>query len=155
MMLSAEHMRLLPDFFATIPDPRRAQGRRHPLPSVLAIATAATLCGMRGYKAIAGWAKDLKPRARERFRCRREQGNYRVPSESIIRDVLIRVDPTALDEACQQWNKIYARDDKSLSVDGKTMCNAKDEQGEQTHILSVVGHETGACHTQKKSAPCP
>jgi hypothetical protein len=53
-MLSAEHMRLLPDFFATIPDPRRAQGRRHPLPSVLAIATAATLCGMRGYKAIAG-----------------------------------------------------------------------------------------------------
>ena len=155
MMLSAEHMRLLPDFFATIPDPRRAQGRRHPLPSVLAIATAATLCGMRGYKAIAAWAKDLKPRARERFRCRREQGAYRVPSESIIRDVLIRVDPTALDEACQQWNKMYARDDQSLSVDGKTMCNAKDEQGQQTHIMSVVGHETGTCHTQKKSVLCP
>jgi hypothetical protein len=155
MMLSAEQMRLLPDFFAAIPDPRRAQGKRHPLPSVLAIATAATLCGMRGYKAIAGWAKDLKPRARERFRCRREQGIYRVPSESIIRDVLIRVDPTALDEACQQWNKSYARDDKSLSVDGKTMRNAKDEQGAQTHIMSVVGHETGTCHTQKKSAHCP
>lgn len=30
--------------------------------------------GMRGYKAIAAWAKDLKPRARERFGCRREQG---------------------------------------------------------------------------------
>jgi hypothetical protein len=69
--------------------------------------------------------------------------------------VLIRVDPTALDEACQQWNKMYARDDQSLSVDGKTMCNAKDEQGQQTHILSVVGHETGTCHTQKKSALCP
>ena len=128
MMLSAEQMRLLPDFFAAIPDPRRAQGRRHPLPSVLAIATAATLCGMRGYKAIAAWAKDLKPRARERFRCRREQGIYRVPSESILRDVLIRVDPTALDKACQQWNQAYARDDQSLAVDGKTMRNAKDEQ---------------------------
>lgn len=74
MMPNAEQMRLRPDFFAAIPDPRRAQGRRHPLPSVLAIATAATLCGMRGYKAIAAWAKDLKPRARERFGCRREQG---------------------------------------------------------------------------------
>lgn len=155
MMLTAEQMRTLPDFFAAIPDPRRAQGRRHPLPSVLAIATGAILCGMRGYKAIAAWAKDLSPRARERFRCRRKKGIYRVPSESIIRDVLIRVDPTTLDEACQQWNQAYARHDLSLAVDGKTMRNAKDEQGRQTHIMSVLGHETGACHTQKKSAPCP
>ncbi|MCG6868851.1 MAG: transposase family protein, partial [Gammaproteobacteria bacterium] len=49
-------------------DPRRAQGRRHPLASVLAIATAAVLCGARGYKAIADWAKALSPRARARAR---------------------------------------------------------------------------------------
>ncbi|MGH8614517.1 MAG: hypothetical protein ACREYF_21460, partial [Gammaproteobacteria bacterium] len=30
MMLSAEQTRTLPEFFAEIPDPRRAQGRRHP-----------------------------------------------------------------------------------------------------------------------------
>lgn len=155
MMLSADHMRMLPDFFATIPDPRRAQGRRHPLPSVLAIATAATLCGMRGYKAIAGWAADLSQRARERFRCRREKGFYRVPSESIIRDVLIRVDPVALDAACQQWNRVHARDDATLAVDGKTMCNAQDEAGRQVHVMSVVGHDSGVCYTQKKSAFCP
>ena len=70
IMLSAEQMRSLPDFFAEIPDPRRAQGRRHPLPTVLAIAAGATLCGMRGYKAIADWAKSLGPKARERFGCR-------------------------------------------------------------------------------------
>jgi len=56
IMLSAQHMRALPEFFADIPDPRRGQGRRHPLPVVLAIA-AATLCGMRGYKAISLWAR--------------------------------------------------------------------------------------------------
>ena len=39
---------------------------------VLGIAAGATLCGMRGYKAIAAWAEDLKPKARERFGCRRE-----------------------------------------------------------------------------------
>jgi len=32
---------------------RRAQGRRHALCTVLAIAAGAILCGMRGYKAIA------------------------------------------------------------------------------------------------------
>jgi hypothetical protein len=31
LMLSAQHMKSLPDFFAEIPDPRRPQGRRHRL----------------------------------------------------------------------------------------------------------------------------
>ncbi len=110
---------------------------------------------MKGDNAIADWAKDLKPKARARFRCRHTKGAYLVPSESIIRDVLVRVDPTALDQACQQWNKLYARDDLSLAVDGKTMCNAKNKDGQQTHIMSVVGHETAVCHTPKKSGPCP
>jgi hypothetical protein len=53
MMLSAEHMCSLPAFFAEIPDPRRPQGRRHPLPTVLAIATAAVLCGaLQGHRAM-------------------------------------------------------------------------------------------------------
>ncbi len=44
MKLSAGHMQSLPEFFKPITDPRRPQGRRHPLPAVLAIATAAVLC---------------------------------------------------------------------------------------------------------------
>ena len=154
-MLSAEQMRTLPKFFADIPDPRRAQGRRHPLPVVLAIAAGAILCGMRGYKAISDWAQSLGPKARERFRCRGKGGRYRVPSESIIRDCLIRVDPVHLDAALQRWNATYGAADESLAIDGKTMCNAIDAQGRQTHILSVVGHKTKTCYTQKKSAPCP
>ena len=155
IMLTAAQMRTLPDFFNDIPDPRRAQGRRHRLPVVLAIAAGAILCGMRGYKAIAGWAEDLSAQARERFGCRREQGRYLVPSESIIRDVLIRVDPSLLDRALQQWNAAFGQHDQSLAIDGKTMCNAIDEQGQQTHIMSAIGHETALCYTQKKSALCP
>ena len=153
MMLTAEQMKSLPDFFKEIPDPRRAQGRIHALPTVLSIAAAAVLCGMRGYKAIAGWANDLGPKARERFRCRRKKlGGYRVPSESIIRDVLIRVDPVAIDAALQKWNALYGTEDQSLAIDGKTLCNAIDEQGRQLHIMSVIGHESVQCYTQKKSA---
>lgn len=155
IMLTAQQMRTLPDFFNDIPDPRRAEGKRHRLSVVLGIAAGATLCGMRGYKAIAAWAKDLKPKARERFGCRRENKQYVVPSESIIRDVLVRVDPVKLDLALQQWNAAFATEDQSLAIDGKTMCNAVDEAGRQTHIMSVVGHETALCITQKKSARYP
>jgi len=154
IMLSADQMYALPDFFRPITDPRRAQGRRHPLPTVLAIAAGASLCGMRGYKAIAGWAKSLGPKARERFGCRRKQGRRSVPSEYVIRDVLIRVDPVELDGALQRWNAVYGEADESLAIDGKTMCNAIDEAGQQTHIMSVVGHRSTTCYTQKKSVSC-
>ena len=146
---------ILARLFHDIPDPRRAQGRRHRLPAVLAIATGAILCGMRGYKAIADWAQSLSPKARARFRCRRVGRRYVVPSESIIRDVLIRVDPVELDRALQRWNQAYGQHDSTLAIDGKTMCNALDEQGRQTHIMSVVGHQSKPCYTQKKSALCP
>jgi len=152
--LSAEHAQSLPAFFADIPDPRRAQGRRHRLSTVLAISAAAVLCGMRGYKAIADWAQGLGPKARQRFGCRFQGGRYVVPSESIIRNVLIRVDPDQLDRALRRWNEAYAGPDESLAIDGKTMCNALDEQGRQTHIMSVIGHRTKICHTPKKSVPC-
>ena len=152
IMLSAQQMRSLPDFFLDIPDPRRAQGRRHCLPTLLAIACGAILCGMRGYKAIADWAQSLGPKARQRFRCRYENGRYLVPSESIIRNVLIRVAPTHLDRALQGWNQAFGQDDTTLAIDGKTMCNALDAQGHQTHIMSVVGHQSKTCYTQKKSA---
>lgn len=150
IMLSAHQMQSLPDFFADIPDPRRAQGRRHRLSTVLAIAAGAILCGMRGYLAISDWANNLGPKARQRFGCRYQNKHYIVPSLSIIRDVLIRVEPEHLDRALQKWNKVYGQNDESLAIDGKTMCNAIDDQGHQAHIMSVIGHQTGACHTQKK-----
>jgi hypothetical protein len=156
MRLTAAQMQSLPSFFAGIPDPRRGQGRRHRLSTVLSLAAAAVLCGMRGYDAIADWTKSLGQRARKRFLCRMEDdGSFTVPSMSIIRDVLIRVDPELLDRALQRWNATYAGEDKSLAIDGKTMCNAIDDEGRQTHVMSVVGHQTKTCYTQKKWVHCP
>jgi hypothetical protein len=155
IMLGAQQMQYLPDFFADIADPRRCQGRRHRLSTVLAIAAGATLCGMRGYQAISDWAESLGQKARKRFRCRYQDGRYVVPSLSIIRDVLIRVDPKHLDHALQRWNQAYGRQDETLAIDGKTMCNAIDDEGYQTHIMSAIGHQTKSCYTQKKWEPCP
>lgn len=150
MKLSAQHMKSLPNFFKEITDPRRAQGRRHRIDVVLSIAAAAILCGMCGYRAISDWTQALSKNARARFGCRYRNKKYIVPSESIIRDVLMRVDPVELDQALQRWNEEYGSTDESLAIDGKTMCNAIDEDGRQTHIMSAVGHQSGQCYTQKK-----
>ena len=155
IMLNAEQMRSLPQCFTISTDPRRAQGRRHRLPVVLGIAAGAILCGMRGYKAIANWAAGLGQQARERFGCRRENGHYIVPSEFVIRDCLVRIEPGALEQALNAWNQAWGRQDEALAIDGKTMKNAIDAAGQQTHIMSVVGHDSKNCYTQKKSVPYP
>jgi len=150
IMLMAEQMRTLPEFFSGIPDPRRKQGRRHSLPCILAISAGAVLCGMEGYKAISGWADDLGQKARERFGCRKRNGYYSVPSRTTFRETLISVDPGELDRALQGWNAQFAEEDEGLAIDGKTMRSAIDDEGSQTHIMGVVGHQTGQCHTKKK-----
>ncbi len=150
LMLTAEQMKSLPQVFKTIPDPRRAQGQRHRLASILAICAGAILCGRVGYKGISQWANSLSHDARARFFCYYKRGVYYVPSEYIIRDTLIRVDPDALDQALNQWSARYALDDESLAIDGKTMRGAVDGDGKKTHIMSAVGHESLACYTQKK-----
>jgi hypothetical protein len=150
IMLNAEQMRQLPQCFKMIGDPRRRQGRRHRLPVVLGIAAGAILCGMRGYKAISNWADALGQQARERFGCRREDGRYVVPSEFVIRDCLVRIEPGALDQALNAWNRGWDAPGEALAMDGKTMKNALDAEGRQTHIMSVVGHESKRSYAQKK-----
>ena len=89
-------------------------------------------------------------RARSRFRCRKRDGQYEVPSLTVIRLALVRVDPDQLDQALQVWNSQYGLIDESLAIDGKTMCNAIDVDGRQTHIMSAIGHQSGHCYAQKK-----
>ena len=157
LMLNAQHMDALPDYFKSIIDPRRPQGRLHRLTTVLSIAAGAILCGRTTYKSMAEWAEALGQKARKRFKCyyHRELKIFQVPSETIIRNVLIRVDPKELNEAIKQWNQQFAQYDESLAIDGKTRRNAIDDDGRQTHIISAVGHQSLSCHTQKKWAPYP
>ncbi len=152
LMLTAEQMKTLPELFSQIEDPRREQGRRHRLSTILGIATGAVLCGRVGYKGIAQWAQSLGQDARARFRCSYKNERYIVPSEYVIRQILIRVAPEALDQALSQWTRLYAQQDESLAIDGKTMCNAIDGEGKQAHIMSAIGHQSLCCHAQKKSA---
>ncbi len=87
---------------------------------------------MRGYKDISLWAQSLGNNARSRFKCRKRNGRYEVPSRSVIRNILISVNPEQLDSALNAWNAQYSSMDDSLAIDGKTMCKAIDKEGRQT-----------------------
>ena len=83
MTLTAEQMRSLPDVFRSVDDPRRRQGQRHGLPTILSLAAAATLSGMRGYKAISEWVEDLSPSVLKRFHVRRPRRRPAPPAQPV------------------------------------------------------------------------
>ena len=70
-----------------------------------------------------------------RFKCRCRNKKFYVPSEGTIRNVLIRVKPDQLDDALQRWNERYGSTDESLAIDGKTMCNAIDDEGRPIPVV--------------------
>jgi hypothetical protein len=95
----------------------------------------------------------LGQKARARFRCCYRNRRYWVPSRTVIREVLTRVEPDALERALQRWNAEQAATDEGLAIDGKTMCNAIDAEGHQAHMLGVVGHQSQTCYTKKSRLP--
>jgi hypothetical protein len=121
-VVEARHLRALPDIFRDVPDPRRAAGRRYPLASVLAIVAGAYLYGARDVKAMWTWAHRLPESTRHSMRFRCERNDYRVPTQPIIRDVLMRVDREALEHALQRWNELFAATDASLTLHARSLC---------------------------------
>ena len=77
-------------------------------------------------------------------------GRHERPSEWLIRDILVRVDPEQLDAALRAWQEAHGGGrDTALAIDGKTMRGAVDDDGRRTHILGIVGHGTAAPLGQK------
>jgi hypothetical protein len=83
---------------AQLPDPRRPQGVRHALASVLLIVLCALAADKDGYTGFEAWARDAPPEVLSALGVRFDvfARTHAVPDESTLRDVLGRVDPEAL-----------------------------------------------------------
>ena len=85
-------------FLSKVPDPRGKNGKRHPLPSLLAMVVLGNLSGYYGYRELARFME------RHAWAFVRLFGfKHGVPSYVTIREVLGRLDFEALEQAFQAW----------------------------------------------------
>ena len=127
-----------------VPDPRGRNGRRHPLSAMLAAVVCGLLCGARGYVGLVEWLHDLPVDFWHFLGFTR-----RPPKQDCFRDLLMRLDPVALDQALAEWISQDLQleiSDESLgeiSFDGKTLCATLRAHARAVHLLAAVDHQSG------------
>jgi predicted transposase YbfD/YdcC len=145
-------------YLATIGDPRRPSGRRHPLVAILAMAAAAVLTGARSMTAIAEWAADTPQPVRAALGVRRDAPDrWVVPAEATIRRTLARVDSDLLAAVIGAWLADRDRPGqrrRAVAVDGKTLRGAR-RDGRQVHLLAAMDHTTRAVRAQRQVNGAP
>jgi predicted transposase YbfD/YdcC len=135
-----------------VADGRSGQGRDHPAAVVLALAAAATVAGMTGYRAIAGWVADVPAPVLADLYMRAGVAPAPAPGKTTIWRVLTHADADALDNAIGAWLSTLLAGDTDTSdgqalthlrLDGKTIRGARDSDGNQRHLLAVMAGPPG------------
>jgi len=146
MKLRQHEIDSLLDVLKSIPDPRKRRGIRHSKNSILAIAIAAVLAGMRSLEAMSQWARECTQSELKRFGCRRNprSGEFESPSEPTLRRLLQSIDAEQVDRRIGQWLAgLCASGEQPVAFDGKTARGARRPDGTQLHLLSAVLHGSG------------
>lgn len=135
--------------FSQVSDHRGIKGRRYRMDTVLSIIALSTLCGYSGHRGIASFAAKLTQAQRRRLRCYRNKhtGEYQVPKETCIREILYKLDAEAVENVVAQWMEgLDERELRCIAIDGKTLKGTakRNEQGEKKdalHLVSAVNHD--------------
>lgn len=140
------------EVFADIPDFRKARGKRHPLPAILALSCCAMLCGARSYSAIADWGRDYGTTIAQALGF-----SHPTPCASTLHTIFGQLDVEVFEAKLGAWADRLMRSDltasepldEAIAVDGKTLRGSKKQGAPGTHLLSVVGHRLGLTLTQQ------
>jgi hypothetical protein len=134
------------DVLRQIPDPRHKRGVRHPLVALLALASAAILCGYRSYDAIAEWGRHYDAAFLAALGFTRRTA----PCGATYFQVFRKLDQAAFEARLGAWaEQVLAAlppgpdEDEALALDGKTLRGSKKQGAPGVHLLSVVSHRLG------------
>src|SRR5579875_2201036 len=84
---------------AQVPDPRRRQGRRYPLPFLLGALILAVLCNCNTLEAVGQWCAEHHALLAVHFPAQR----FHTPTGSLYRRLLPRLSVTHLEAALAAW----------------------------------------------------
>ena len=138
------------DILSEIPDFRKAKGKRHPLPAMLALACVATMCGYKGYRAFSEWGRNYGEEQMKALGFTHTKG----PCAATFSNVFRRINVKLLEEKLGRWAESVLRVVRAIgsangipvdaiSLDGKTAKGSKKQGSSISHFLSAVAHGVG------------
>ena len=126
--VETQRMGSLFERFDEVEDWRQPIGKRHRLPTVMAIVALACLAGVgQGYRAVSRFAKRLTKWQRRELKCwiHPDTGNSQVASEAVFQRVLLKVPRRQIEQIAIEWqNEMLgpAPATDAVVIDGKEVC---------------------------------
>jgi hypothetical protein len=127
-------------------DPRRAQGKRHPLPALLGLAVVAMLAGMSGYEATVQYGKERGWGFLQLLGFITRRGL----SKSTYSRVFRRIDVADFEARVSRWiqGRLGSGDARHLAIDGKTARGSRDGDRPGVHWVSAYAPDVKAVLAQ-------
>jgi predicted transposase YbfD/YdcC len=130
------------DILSEIPDYRKAKGKRHPLPSILALACVAMMCGYKSYRTFSKWGENYGEELMKALGFTHVKGPCAATFSIIFRRINVRL----LEKKIGIWaenllSKLKGCD--NIALDGKTAKGSRKQGSSISHFLSALGHELG------------
>lgn len=127
--------------FADLPDPRRAQGKRHKLSDMIVIAVCAVICCADSWADVADFG-NAKLKWFETFL----DLPHGIPCPDTFERVFARLDPDAFERCFMSWTAALAGSSggKLLAIDGKRIRRSFEhawDHSTATHLVSAFAHE--------------
>lgn len=156
----------LQECFAAVPDPRDPRGIRHSLPCVLALCTAAVLCGNTAIEDVTAWVQHAPQQVLAAAGARRNALGVRVaPHPDTVVRLLGQLGGQAVAQQCGAY---LARREHpgpvacavagpgwlpAIAVDGKAVRGAVGADGLVPYLLAAVTHGTGIVLAERLIGP--
>ena len=145
--------RPLIEMLGEIPDPRRRQGRRHPLPAVLALACTAMLCGYQSYGAIAEWTRNYG----RHWGAALGLTHPTPPCAATLHTIFRALDRAQVEAVLGAWAEAVWQatpadpaGPEAVALEGKTLRGSAQPGVPGAHLLSVVSQRLGLTLAQRE-----
>jgi hypothetical protein len=129
------------EVFASLPDPRKRRGSRHPLAALLSLTAVALLAGMRSLEAIAQFGRDHGLA----FRLLLGFTRLGTPGKGCLSYLFRRLDIAAFEQALARW--VLARCPEmgdAIALDGKTLRGSARKGVPGVHLLAAYAPKVTA-----------
>lgn len=120
-------------FLHSIPDPRRSQGKRHDLPTVLTLAILALCCGSTSYQAMHEWSENYQGLLVEQVPFLAGH----MPDAATFHRIFTKLNIVVFEQVLGNWLQhiIPTQNGEGISLDGKTI------SGTGIHIVAAFTHQ--------------